>query len=183
MLLIFLVVGFLSAKLMPGEAPVFYMELPPMRLPQFRNVVVKTLSRIRSYFMEILPLFLLASFILWALKMMGALEKLIALLSPAVRAIGLPVEATSAFVFGFFRRDFGAAGLYDLQFKGLLTATQLTVAAVTLTLFVPCVAQFLMMKKERGLKVSLGIFVFVSLCAFASGWLLNKFLLTTGLLL
>ncbi|MCK4622523.1 MAG: ferrous iron transport protein B [Desulfuromonadales bacterium] len=183
MLLVFMLVGFLAAKAMPGDPPVFYMELPPMRLPQMRNVAVKTLSRMQSYFMEILPLFLLAAFILWALKMLGALEKVVGLLSPVVSAIGLPVEATSAFVFGFFRRDFGAAGLYDLQTNGLLTAAQLTVAAVTLTLFVPCVAQFLMMKKERGLKVSLAIFVFVSVFAFACGWVLNKFLLTTGLLL
>lgn len=180
MLLIFLFIGFLAARLMPGEHPVFYMELPPMRLPQLRNVAVKTLTRMQSYFMEILPLFLIASVILWAGKMTGVLEKLITLLAPVVRAIGLPDQATAAFIFGFFRRDFGAAGLYDLQTSGLLSATQLTVAAVTLTLFVPCVAQFLMMKKERGFKVSLLIFVFVSLLAFASGWTLNKFLLLTG---
>ena len=59
---------------------------------------------------------------------------------------------------------------------------QLTVAAVTLTLFVPCVAQFLMMKKERGWKVSLAIFVFVSGIAFGSGYLLNRLLLATGIL-
>jgi len=183
MLLIFLVIGFLAARLMPGEAPVFYMELPPMRLPQFRNVAVKTLTRMQSYFIEILPLFLVASVFLWAGKLTGVLEGLVGLLAPVVRAIGLPDQATTAFIFGFFRRDFGAAGLYDLQTSGLLSATQLTVAAVTLTLFVPCVAQFLMMKKERGFKVSLLIFIFVSVLAFASGWILNKFLLTTGLLL
>ncbi|HEY5675024.1 MAG TPA: ferrous iron transporter B, partial [Malonomonas sp.] len=182
LVLVFLLVGFLSSKVMPGETPVFYMELPPMRLPQFRNVAVKTLTRMQSYFMEILPLFLIASVILWALKMLEVLEGLVGLLAPVVRAIGLPDQATSAFVFGFFRRDFGAAGLYDLQSNGLLNATQLTVAAVTLTLFVPCVAQFLMMKKERGFKVSMAIFLFVSVLAFACGWVLNKFLLTTGLL-
>jgi ferrous iron transport protein B len=52
-----------------------------------------------------------------------------------------------------------------------------------MTLFVPCVAQFLMMKKERGWKVSMGIFVLVTLLAFSVGWLLNRFLLLTGLLL
>ncbi|PLX91984.1 MAG: ferrous iron transport protein B [Desulfuromonas sp.] len=182
MLLIFLLVGYLAAKLMPGEHPVFYMELPPMRLPQFRNVAVKTLTRMKSYFMEILPLFLFASFILWGLKMLNVLEGLIGTLAPVVRAIGLPDQATSAFIFGFFRRDFGAAGLYDLQTNGLLNATQLTVAAVTLTLFVPCIAQFLMMKKERGLRVSLSIFLFVSVLAFLCGWVLNTFLVGTGLL-
>ena len=182
MLLIFLFIGFLAARLMPGEHPVFYMELPPLRLPQFRNVAVKTLTRMQSYFIEILPLFMVASIILWAGKMTGLLNDLVGLLAPAVRAIGLPDKATAAFIFGFFRRDFGAAGLYDLQTSGQLTPVQLTVAAVTLTLFVPCVAQFLMMKKERGWKVSLMIFIFVSLFAFASGWVLNKILLTTGVL-
>jgi ferrous iron transport protein B len=59
---------------------------------------------------------------------------------------------------------------------------QLTVAAVTLTLFVPCVAQFLMMQKERGWKVSGGIFALVTLLAFTTGWALNKVLLFSGVL-
>ncbi len=179
---IFLVIGVLSGRLMPGEAPVFYMEIPPLRPPQLRNVVIKTLTRMQSYFVEILPLFLFASVILWAGKMTGALERLIGLLSPVIRAMGLPEEATTAFVFGFFRRDFGAAGLYDLQTGGYLTIAQLTVAAVTLTLFVPCVAQFLVMGKERGIKVAFQILVFVTLLSFVVGWLLNKFLLISGLL-
>lgn len=182
LLLVFLLVGFLAARLLPGENPVFYMEIPPLRWPQWRNVLVKTLSRMQSYFVEILPLFLIASLILWAGKMTGMLGNVIALLAPVVRLIGLPVEATTAFVFGFFRRDFGAAGLYDLQSAGFLSVAQLTVAAVTLTLFVPCIAQFLVMFKERGLRVALTIFVFVTVLAFSCGWLLNRILSATGLL-
>ncbi|BCR05513.1 ferrous iron transport protein B [Desulfuromonas versatilis] len=182
MALIFLVIGFLAAKVVPGERPMFYMELPPLRLPQARNVLVKTLTRMQWYFLEIFPLFIIASVLLWAGKMTGVLDGLVALLNPVMSALGLPSQASAAFIFGFFRRDFGAAGLYDLQTAGLLSPVQLTVAAVTLTLFVPCVAQFLMMKKERGWKVSLGIFAFVTLLAFSSGWLLNRFLLLTGIL-
>ena len=180
LLLIFLLIGFLASKVLPGESPIFYMEIPPLRFPQLHNVLVKTLTRMQSYFVEILPLFLIASLVLWAGKMTGTLEKVINAFSPVVTAIGLPVEVTTAFVFGFFRRDFGAAGLYDLQTSGLLTVAQLTVSAVTLTLFVPCVAQFLVMIKERGIKVALIIFVFVTALAFSSGWVLNKFLLVTG---
>jgi ferrous iron transport protein B len=180
--LIFLVVGFLAARVVPGERPMFYMEIPPLRMPQMRNVLVKTLTRMQWYFLEIFPLFIIASVILWAGKMTGALETLVRGMEPVMGALGLPAEAAAAFIFGFFRRDFGAAGLYDLQNAGLLTPTQLTVAAVTLTLFVPCVAQFLMMKKERGWKVSLNIFAFVTFLAFTTGWLLNRFLLGTGLL-
>ncbi len=180
--LLFLLIGFLAAKVLPGESPVFYMEIPPLRLPQLRNVMVKTLTRMQSYFVEILPLFLFASVILWAGKMTGSLIHVIHGFSPVVKAIGLPEEVTTAFVFGFFRRDFGAAGLYDLQSSGLLSVVQLTVAAVTLTLFVPCVAQFLVMIKERGIKVAVMIFVFVTVMAFSCGWFLNQFLLVTGVL-
>ncbi|TYO99497.1 ferrous iron transport protein B [Geothermobacter ehrlichii] len=177
---LFLFIGFLSARLMPGEKPMFYMEIPPMRLPQPRNVLVKTLTRMQWYFLEIFPLFILASVILWAGKMTGALQWLVEVMQPVMRLLGLPGQTAAAFIFGFFRRDFGAAGLYDLQTKGILSPAQLTVAAVTLTLFVPCVAQFLIMKKERGWKASLAIFAVVTLLAFSVGFGLNRLLLLTG---
>jgi ferrous iron transport protein B len=182
LLLLFIVVGLLSARVLPGEAPMFYMELPPMRLPQFGNVLTKTYTRMQWYFMEILPLFVLASVLLWLGKITGFFEKMINAMTPVMASIGLPKETAVAFIFGFFRRDYGAAGLYELQSKGLMDARQLTVAAVTLTLFIPCVAQFLIMKKERGWRVAGAIGVFVSLLAFGSGYVLNRVLLVTGLL-
>ena len=179
---IFLVVGLLAAQIMPGERPMFYMEIPPMRLPQMQNVLIKTLTRMQWYFMEIFPLFMIASVLLWAGKLTGAMAWLVDALNPVMRMLGLPMEASAAFILGFFRRDFGAAGLYDLQTDGLLDPVQLTVAAVTLTLFVPCVAQFLVMQKERGWKTSLQIFFIVTGLAFGVGWSLNKILLLTGIL-
>ncbi len=182
LLLLFMVVGLLASRLLPGDAPMFYMELPPMRLPQFSNVLTKTYTRMQWYFLEILPLFVLASVLLWLGKVTGFFEKAVDALTPVMASLGLPRETAVAFLFGFFRRDYGAAGLYDLQTKGLMNPRQLTVAAVTLTLFIPCVAQFLIMKKERGWKVAGSIGLFVSLLAFGSGYLLNKFLLVTGIL-
>lgn len=182
LLLIFIAVGLLAARILPGETPMFYMELPPMRLPQLSNVLTKTYTRMQWYFLEILPLFVLASVLLWLGKVTGFFEKAIDAMTPVMASLGLPREAAVAFIFGFFRRDYGAAGLYDLQTKGLMDARQLTVAAVTLTLFIPCVAQFLVMKNERGWKVAGGIGLFVSLLAFGSGYLLNQLLLVTGLL-
>lgn len=179
---VFLLIGLLAARVMPGERPMFYMEIPPMRLPQPRNVLIKTLTRMQWYFFEIFPLFMIASVLLWAGKLTGALAWLVVQMQPVMRLLGLPDETAAAFIFGFFRRDFGAAGLYDLHGNGLLNATQLTVAAVTLTLFVPCVAQFLIMKKERGWKVSLLIFLVVTFLAFAVGWGLNRLLLASGVL-
>ncbi|MEJ2204036.1 MAG: ferrous iron transport protein B [Gemmatimonadota bacterium] len=169
----FLLVGWLSARLLPGETPSFHMELPPMRVPRVGNVVMKTYSRMQWYFLEVLPLFLVASILLWGLDVTGLIRWVIAGLTPIVGAIGLPADTATIFLFGFFRRDYGAAGLFDLNQTGVLDVVQLTVAAVTLTLFVPCIAQFLMMVKERGWKTALGMLALITPFAFGAGFVLN----------
>jgi ferrous iron transport protein B len=174
--LTFLLVGMLGAKLMPGEAPVFHMEIPPLRLPRLGNVLTKTYTRMHWYFLEVLPLFLFASVLLWLGQLTGVFEWTVRVLRPVVSALGLPAEASRIFLFGFFRRDYGAAGLFDLERQGLLSPVQLAVAAVTLTLFVPCIAQFLMMVKERGAKTAVGMLAFITPFAFGAGYLLNLLL-------
>jgi ferrous iron transport protein B len=177
---VFLLVGWLAAQVMPGNGPVFHMELPPLRLPRLGNVMAKTTSRMQWYFMEVLPLFLLASVILWIGDLTGLLQAALRALTPVVALLGLPAETAQPFLFGFFRRDYGAAGLFDLSQQGMLSTVQLTVAAVTLTLFVPCVAMFLMMLKERGVKTALGIVAFVVPFAFGVGAVLNLVLRGLG---
>jgi ferrous iron transport protein B len=95
--------------------------------------------------------------------------------------MGLPPDAAVAFLFGFFRRDYGAAGLYDLSDQ--LTGNQMVVAAAALTLFLPCIAQFLVMKKERGLGTALTMSLFIFPFAFAMGFVLNQILTILGVTL
>jgi ferrous iron transport protein B len=174
----FVVAGFLASQLMPGPPPTFYMELPPLRLPRVGNILSKTWSRMRWYFWEVLPLFLLASVILWLGTILQVFPLVQTLLSYPVRAMGLPVEASKAFLFGFFRRDYGAAGLFDLDRQGLLSVRQLTVAAVVLTLFVPCIAQVLISRKEAGLRVTAWFVAIILPFAFGCGILVNLLLRT-----
>lgn len=174
--LTFLLVGFLSARLMPGEKPSFYMEVPPLRLPNISNILTKTYTRMQWYFFEVFPMFILASVLIWIGKLTGLFDLAVRLLSYPVRFIGLPEEAAVAFLFGFFRRDYGAAGLYDLQTKGLISGTQIVVAGATLTLFVPCIAQFSVMAKERGIKTAITIAAFIFPFAFLSGFMVNSLL-------
>jgi ferrous iron transport protein B len=177
---VFLVVGRAAARVMPGDPPQFYMELPPLRLPRPRNILLKTYTRMVWYFKEILPLFVLASVLIWAGRLTGLFDLATLAIKPMVRLIGLPDEAAVAFLFGFFRRDYGAAGLFDIHRRGLLTGNQLAVAAITLTLFLPCIAQFLIMKKERGLRVTLGVSGFVLAVALATGYATHLALVLLG---
>lgn len=178
--LVFLLVGFLSARILPGETPAFYMELPPLRWPKWQSVLTKTWLRVQWYFLEVLPIFVLVSFFIWLGYLTGIFQLLLAWLTPVVGWLGLPGETAPVFLLGFFRRDYGAAGLFDLYRMGMMTVTQLVVAAVTLTLFVPCVAQFVMMIKERGAKTAVAIASFVFCFSFLSGYFLNWILTFTG---
>lgn len=180
-ILIFLLIGFLAARVVPGEKPGFYMEIPPLRLPKLGNVLMKTYTRMEWYFKEVFPMFILASVLIWVGNMTGIFTLILEILANPVQWIGLPPEAATAILFGFFRRDYGAAGLYDLQQAGLLSGTQMIVSAVTLTLFVPCIAQFSVMIKERGIKTAGAIGLFVSIFAFIMGFILNLILITVGI--
>jgi ferrous iron transport protein B len=95
--------------------------------------------------------------------------------------LGLPARAAEAFLVGFFRRDYGSAGIYALFRQGLLTPVQAVVALVTITLFVPCVANFFVIVKERGLRTALAISGFIFPFAFVVGGGVNLVLRAAGL--
>ena len=169
-----LAVGWLAARLIPGSSSDFILELPPIRRPQLGNLVVKTLARIEWYLREAVPLFLLGTLVLFAadrLHVLGAVQRAA---SPLVQGVlGLPARATDAFLIGFLRRDYGAAGLYDMAREGLLNPVQVVVSMVTITLFVPCIANFFIMIKERGLRMALALTAVIVPMAFLVGGALN----------
>jgi ferrous iron transport protein B len=126
-------------------------------------------------------MFILASAMIWIGQITGLLSLFTKILEYPIRWIGLPDKAAVAFLFGFFRRDYGAGGLYDIKKAGLFTGNQLVVACVTLTLFLPCIAQFLMNVKERGWKTGLGISVFILFFSFSVGFMVNLILNILGI--
>ncbi|MFP4007923.1 MAG: nucleoside recognition domain-containing protein, partial [Spirulinaceae cyanobacterium] len=145
-------------------------------IPRPQAILTKTYVRLKWYFAEILPIFILASVLIWIGKLTGLFGILIKGLEPVMTALGLPKAAAPTFLYGFFRRDYGAAGMFDLQASGILSSQQLVVASVTLTLFIPCIAQLQFMFKERGLKTTIAITSFVILFAFSLGYSLNQLL-------
>jgi ferrous iron transport protein B len=173
-LIVLLISGYLASKIVSGEKTDFFLEIPPIRLPNITNIVVKTLGRIEWYLKEAVPLFILGTFILFILHKFNLLILLQNLASPViVSLLGLPEKTTEAFILGFLRRDYGAAGLFSMAQQGLLTPTQSVVSLVTITLFVPCLANFFMIIKERGLKTALYIIAIVFPTALMFGGLLN----------
>ncbi len=170
-------VGWAAARLLPGRSSDFLLEVPPLRLPSLANILIKTAARTEWYLKEAVPLFILGTLILFTLDTTGALATLQGVARPVVVGIlDLPEQAADAFLIGFLRRDYGAAGLFVLRQGGQLDGVQAVVSLVVITLFVPCIANFFMMVKERGLWVALAMVAFIVPFAFLVGGVLNAVL-------
>jgi ferrous iron transport protein B len=167
-------VGWIAARLVPGQTSDFILELPPIRRPQLGNLVVKTMARIEWYLREAVPLFLLGTLVLFLADRFHLLTVMRRVSEPLVHGIlGLPNRAADAFLIGFLRRDYGAAGLYDMARDGLLDPVQLVVSMVTITLFIPCIANFFIMIKERGVRTAVVMAAIITPMALVIGGALN----------
>jgi ferrous iron transport protein B len=179
-------VGHLAARVIPGERSDFVLELPPLRVPILRNILAKTWLRLRWFLGEVVPIFLLATLALFLLDRMSfgartGIEWIEQGLRPLVVGwLALPAEAARVFIMGFLRRDYGAAGLFDLARHEGLTTVQVIVALVTITLFVPCLANFLVIVKEQGWRRALAIVGVILPFAFAVGGTLGWILRALG---
>jgi ferrous iron transport protein B len=173
---VILAVGFLAAKVIPGESSDFILEIPPIRWPQVGNLAIKTMARIEWYLREAVPLFLVGTLVLFTFDRLGWLLKIQAAAEPLiVHLLNLPPKATEAFLIGFLRRDYGAAGLYSMAKEGMLTNLQVMVSLVTMTLFMPCLANLLVIVKEHGVKVAIGMSLFIFPFAVLVGAAVNHF--------
>jgi ferrous iron transport protein B len=174
---VLLVVGYLAARLIPGRSSDFILELPPLRLPELRNVVLKTAARVEWYLKEAVPVFLIGTAVLFTLDKLRILSLIERAMAPLIVGwLGLPAETTAAFLIGFLRRDYGAAGLFEVARHGGLDPVQTVVSLVVITLFMPCIANLLMIVKEHGMRTALAVTAVVFPLAFVVGGLLRLLL-------
>ncbi|HEX3066928.1 MAG TPA: nucleoside recognition domain-containing protein, partial [Thermoanaerobaculia bacterium] len=176
--------GWAASRVVPGEPGDFVLEIPPMRVPRLSNIAIKVAARTEWYLKEAVPLFIVGTLLLYGLDAVGALRYIQRVLGPLiVGGLGLPAEATNAFVIGFLRRDYGAAGLYAMQRAGHLTPNQVVIALTVITLFIPCIANLLVMLKERGARMGWAIAGFIIVYSFGIGVVMNAAFKVLGVVL
>ncbi len=173
-LTVFIAIGTVLDRALPGTSSPLLLDLPPMRVPRMRNVLQKTWVKTFAFMKEAAPWFFVGALAVSILQVTGLLDQWVGLLAPVTTNwLKLPAEASTAFVMGLVRRDFGAAGLYQLK----LSPMQVVVALTTITLFVPCIASLMVMLKERGTREGLVIWAGSWVLAFAVGGLVALILL------
>ncbi|MDH4140495.1 MAG: ferrous iron transport protein B [Coriobacteriia bacterium] len=170
---VFVGLGTALDKMTPGQPSELLMDLPSLRVPRPDNVLRKTVTKVWHFMREVTVFFIAGALLVSLLQFTGALGWIQAAAVPlTVGWLGLPAEAATAFVMGFVRRDFGAAGFFAMD----LGAAQMLVAMVTITLFVPCIASIMVILKERGWPYLVGLVVGSVGVAFAVGGVLSRIL-------
>ncbi len=168
------IIGTIMHRALPGEISPLLIDLPHMRLPQLNNVTKKTLFKTWFFMKEASPWFFVGALVVSILQVTGALVSIMNTLEPlVVDWLQLPREASTAFVMGLVRRDFGAAGMFHLD----LSPFQVVAALITITLFVPCVASLMVMLKERGIREGMIIWIGSLFLALFVGGLVSQVLI------
>ncbi|MGD9581446.1 MAG: ferrous iron transport protein B [Vampirovibrionia bacterium] len=178
LLSVMLTVSFLLNKFLPGKSPGLILDLPPMRIPDAKNVLSKAMQKAWHFLLEATPLFALGTLILGVLNVTGGLEKVHELMTPlVVNFLDLPKDVSNVFIMGLIRRDFGATGLASMAGLGstasILSPIQIVVSLIVITLFVPCIATIMVIFKERGLFETILLWVFSMVIAFLTGGLVS----------
>ena len=153
---VFVAVGTVLNKLVPGTSTDLLIDLPSLRIPRLDNVVRKTGMKVYHFMKEVTVFFVVGAVLISTLQVTGVIDWIMQVARPlTVGWLGLPPQAARAFVMGFVRRDFGAAGFFTMN----LSDAQLLVAMVTITRFVPCIASTMVVLKERGWAYTVGLMV------------------------
>lgn len=170
---VWLLLGLILNRTLKGETPETFMEIPPYRIPYLGSLAKKLWMRMRSFFVEAIPFVFLGVLGINILYVLGAIEWIGDAASPLIVDIwGLPKEAVASMIVGFLRKDVAVGMLLPLG----LDMGQLIVASVVLTMYFPCVATFVVLFKELGVRDFSKAVAIMALSALLVGGVLNVLL-------
>lgn len=173
-----LLIGYLTNKIFRGRSSEFIMEIPPLRIPRLKGLLVNSIRRTYLFLREAIPVFLLATFIVFFLDEIGGLTVIENLTEPILSGfIGLPKESVDVFLMSIIRREAGVAVLTQFVERGMFNNIQIIVNLLLITFLMPCINAILVIVKERGLRVAVAICSFVLIYAILIGAFVNRSLL------
>lgn len=171
--LTFITAGFVLHRIIGGESPEIFLEIPPYRMPDARSLFKKTFVRLRAFIREAVPYIALGMLAMNFFYLTGLMHLIGLALRPVISGfLGLPSDAATALIIGFLRKDVGIGMFAPLD----MTPQQLTVASVVLAMYFPCVATFMVMLKELGISGTMKSVVLRLIAALVVGTLLNVIL-------
>ncbi|MBW2222045.1 MAG: hypothetical protein JRF22_05910, partial [Deltaproteobacteria bacterium] len=165
-------------KIIKEETPTdFILEIPPVRLPNIKHLLLKTYYRLKWFIVEAVPLFILGALLLFFMDRLLILEALEKLLSPVIVSfLGLPIKCVEAFLLCIARHEAGAVILMKLVKAGQLDYIQACVSIIIVTCFVPCFANIMAMIKKQKKKSALLMSFIITFASIMIGGIVNYLL-------
>jgi ferrous iron transport protein B len=175
-LILYIIIGLLLNRVVKGESPEIFLEIPAYRRPSFRATLKKTWMRVRWFLKEAIPFLIVGVFFINILYAIGILQWFSGMISPVMTTLfGLPGETSISLITGFLRKDLAVGMLLSFD----LNPMQLVIAVTMLTIYFPCVATFSVLIKELGFKDMLkSAFIMISIAIIVG--VILKFILLGG---
>jgi len=173
-----LIAGLILNRIIPEEKQSdLIIEIPPIRLPDPKLLILKTYYRTMWFLKEAVPLFIFGALILFILHETGGMKFLEWLLRPIVVSfLNLPIHFSEALVMSLARSEAGAVLIMNMVKQGELNSIQIIVAIIVITLFIPCISNVMAMIKELKPRKALLMVFIITLAAFMIGGMINYIL-------
>jgi ferrous iron transport protein B len=157
-----------------------FMEIPAMRLPKPFQILKMSATKTYFFMKEALPVFVIASFIVFLFERAGGLALLEQVAGPFfARLMGLPEQSIQVFIKTVIRREVGATELEHLSLT--YNNLQLVVNLLVMTFMIPCINATIVLFKERGIRVAVAICTTVMIYAVIVGSIVNHVCLFLGI--
>jgi len=165
--------GLILNRVLKGASPEILVEIPPYRIPQPMAVIKKLWMRLSGFLREALPFVLLGILLVNILYTLKIINFFAYIFTPVLTNLwGLPQEAIGALIVGFLRKDVAVGMLGPLN----LSTKQLVIGSTVLAVYFPCIATFIVLIRELGIKDMLKATLIMMFVAISVGILLNLIL-------
>ena len=177
LLCLYFIVGYILNRFVKGESPEIFLEIPSYRVPHMKTTLKKTWMRIKWFIKDAVPWMFFGVFLINLLYTIGIIRYVATLFKPLMAGLfGLPGETSIVLISGFLRKDLAVGTLLSFP-GGTFSGFQLVIIATMLTMFFPCIATFVVMMKELGIKDMIRAAIIMICTATSVGIILRLLLL------
>ncbi|MCJ7742054.1 MAG: ferrous iron transport protein B [Methanoregula sp.] len=166
------------SRITPGEQFGMIVEMSALRRPQARLVLAKSWLRIKEFLFIAMPLLIITSIALGLFQYFGVTDAFQQLVAPiTVTLLGLPEYASTALLFGVFRKELAfetlavLSGTADLG--SVMTSAQLYTFAIVSVLFIPCISTIAVLYRQLGARIAILISVYTVSLGLTIGAIIN----------
>ncbi len=156
------VLGKVLSLFMKTESPGLILEIPSLKAPSLKNIVLKVYIQLKAFVRFAWPLLIMGSVVLGLVQALQWDRAINAVLAPlVVGLLGLPQALGVTLIFGFLRKELSllmmmqALGVGYAGLARVVTPEQIAVFTVFVSLFIPCLSTFVILWKETGRRVAL----------------------------